>query len=75
MNILQVGVLGGAYISLQMLAFELTLVAHVSAVKRLSILVAVVGGSVIFNESSLKERLTGSTLMIAGTILIYLSTI
>lgn len=69
------GILGGAYISFQMLAFELTLVAHVSSVKRLSILVAVVGGSIIFDESSLKERLTGSAFMIAGTILIYLSTI
>lgn len=68
------GLLGGAYASFQMLAFERANVAHVIGIKRLSILVAVVGGWLVFDETNIRQRLFGASIMITGTILIYLST-
>lgn len=65
------GVLGGASIILQMMAFELTLVSYVVAIKRLSIPIAVVLSFLMLREKeSFKERIEGSILMIIGGILI-----
>lgn len=68
--LLALGLLGGCYIILQMTALQLTLVANVIAIKRLSMLVAVLGGVVIFEEGSIRQRLGAAAVMVAGVILI-----
>ena len=53
-------------------ALELTLVAQVVAVKRLSILITIVLASLLFQESNFKERFLGAAIMLLGVILISL---
>ena len=53
-------------------ALELTLVAQVVAVKRLSILITIVLASFLFQESNFKERFLGAAIMLLGVILISL---
>lgn len=67
------GFLGSISIIFQMLAFSETLVPYVISIKRLSIPVAVVLGSVIFDEENLGGRLFGSAVMVVGAILISLA--
>jgi uncharacterized membrane protein len=57
----------------QMSAMKLALVAYVISVKRLSIILCVLAGTLLFKENNLKERLLGSFLMLLGVILIALS--
>jgi uncharacterized membrane protein len=56
----------------QMTALKFTLVAYVIAIKRISALLSVLWGHLIFKESGLRERLAGAALMIAGVFLITL---
>lgn len=66
------GFLNSLIISCQMTAVAMTLVAYVIAIKRTSVVLAVIGGSLFFKEKGLKERLLGSMLMLAGVVLITL---
>jgi uncharacterized membrane protein len=59
------------YIS-QMAAIQLALVAYVVSIKRTSAIISVVLGALIFKEKGLKERLTGSAIMVLGVLLITL---
>lgn len=52
------------------IALSLTRVAYMISVKRLSLLIAVVYGYYLFNESGISERLLGSILMLAGFVVI-----
>jgi len=71
--LLLLGILGGGAIILQMAALELTLVSYVISIKRLSIPITVILAYIILNEKdSFKERITGSTIMIIGALLIYI---
>ncbi len=54
----------------QMYALTMTLVPYVIGVKRLSAVVAVLLGGIVLREEKLRERLLGSTLMVAGVFLI-----
>ncbi|MCK5122949.1 MAG: EamA family transporter [Candidatus Pacebacteria bacterium] len=56
----------------QMIAIELILVVYVISIKRLSILMNVLWGYLIFKEKGIKERLVGTVIMIAGIFLIAL---
>jgi len=56
-----------------MLAINLTLVAYVISIKRLSIIFSVIFGFLLFKEKGFKERLTGAIIMVLGVILITLS--
>ncbi|MDD2715037.1 MAG: EamA family transporter [Candidatus Wallbacteria bacterium] len=56
----------------QMTAVSMTLAAYVISIKRTSIVLVVLAGSLIFKEGGLKERLFGSALMLAGVMLITL---
>jgi drug/metabolite transporter (DMT)-like permease len=51
-------------------ALSLTNVAYMIAVKRLSLLMGIVYGHVLFREGGLRERLSGGILMVAGVALI-----
>jgi len=54
------------------IALSLTNVAYMIAVKRLSLLMGMVYGHLLFKEENLRERLAGGGLMVAGVALIVL---
>lgn len=56
----------------QLAALQFTLVAYVISIKRTSAVLCVIFGVLIFKESGLKERLTGSIIMLVGVLLITL---
>lgn len=55
-----------------MLALDLTRVAYMVSVKRMSLLFSVMYGYFLFNEKNIGERAIGSLLMLAGFLLIVL---
>jgi drug/metabolite transporter (DMT)-like permease len=57
----------------QMTAITMTLVPYVISVKRTSILMGVIFGTLIFKEKGIRERLSGVIIMIVGVVLITLS--
>ncbi|MCI0468611.1 MAG: DMT family transporter [Nitrospirae bacterium] len=64
------GALNGVMIIAHMTAMSLTNVAYMISVKRLSLLIGIIYGHLLFKESGIKERLLGSALMLAGFMLI-----
>lgn len=67
------GGLGGISIIFQMMAFDITKVSYVIAIKRLSIPLTVLFSFFMLNEKeSFKQRIAGSILMIIGAVLISL---
>ena len=69
-TLVPIGLFHGLMIVFQMVAVSMTLVAYVISIKRTSAVISVVLGSMIFKEAGLRERLTGSVIMIAGVVLI-----
>lgn len=63
------GLSGGVAIAFQMTALNYILVPYVIAIKRFSIVLAVILGAVLFDED-IKGRLLGSVLMVVGVIII-----
>jgi drug/metabolite transporter (DMT)-like permease len=53
-----------------MIAISLVQVAYMISIKRISILIGVLYGYVLFREQNIKERFLGALLMIAGFVLI-----
>lgn len=70
--LLLVGLCGGLTTVCQMLAISLTQVPYVIAVKRLSILFTALYGLLLLREKGLRERLTGTLVMLAGVIVLAL---
>lgn len=68
-----IGLLQGVAVLFQMQAIDLTLVAHVISVKRMSALLSVFLGYLIFQEGSIQERSLGAATMILGVFFITLS--
>ena len=68
-----IGFLQGLVVLCQMQAISLTLVAHVISIKRMSALLSVLWGHLIFKEKGLKQRATGATVMVVGVLLITLA--
>ncbi len=66
------GMLQSVMIISHMIAMSLTKVAYMISVKRLSLLIGVFYGYLFFKESSIKERLLGTVLMLTGFVLIVL---
>ncbi|HKL37912.1 MAG TPA: EamA family transporter [Bacteroidales bacterium] len=71
-TLVPIGLFHGLMIVFQMVAVSMTLVAYVISIKRTSAVISVVLGSLVFKEAGLRERLTGSIIMIAGVLLITL---
>jgi uncharacterized membrane protein len=71
-TLVPIGLFHGLMIVFQMVAVSMTLVAYVISIKRTSAVISVVLGSLVFREAGLRERLTGSIIMIAGVLLITL---
>jgi len=55
-----------------MIAISLTQVAYMISVKRLSLLMGVLYGYILFKETNIKERFAGTLLMIIGFAMIIL---
>jgi uncharacterized membrane protein len=72
-TLVPIGFLQGLVVLCQMQAISLTLVAHVISIKRMSALLSVLWGHLIFKEKGLKERATGATIMVLGVVLITLA--
>lgn len=68
-----IGFFSALAIIFQMLAISLILVAYVISIKRASVIFGVLWGYFIFNEKGVKERLTGTLVMVMGVALITLS--
>lgn len=56
----------------QLAALQFTLVAYVISIKRTSAILCVIFGALIFKETGINERLTGSVIMVLGVLLITL---
>ncbi|MCJ8282447.1 MAG: DMT family transporter [Rivularia sp. ALOHA_DT_140] len=72
-NLIAIGFINTLAILCQMSALQLALVSFVIAVKRTSALFNVLWGWLIFKEQGIKERITGSIIMILGVAVITLS--
>lgn len=71
-NLLAIGACGGLTIACQMYALSLAIVPYVIAIKRTSSIMSVLWGALVFREAGLRERLTGTVVMVAGVALIVL---
>lgn len=71
-SLILVGLCISLVLIFQMLAVNMTLVAYVIAIKRLSILGGVVWGYFFFREKNIRHRLAGAFMMLAGVVLITL---
>jgi uncharacterized membrane protein len=67
-----IGLLNAIALIFQMVAIKMTLVAHLVAVKRTSVLMTSLFGIFLFKEKGMKERLLGALLMITGVFMISL---
>lgn len=56
-------------VSLQFLALTMAPVAQVIAVKRMSALISVFLGYILFDETDLRERLVGAAIMVSGVVI------
>ena len=64
------GMLFAIMIISHMIAISLTKVAYMMSVKRMSIVIGVIYGYVLFKEKNIRERILGSFLMFTGFIII-----
>lgn len=64
------GLLGAIAVVFQMKALELTLVAKVISVKRISTMLTVIWGFLIFKEDNFQERILGAIIMIIGVFFV-----
>ncbi len=69
-SLVPIGLFHGLAVFFQMRAIEMTMVAQVISVKRMSALISVFWGYLIFKEKGIKERATGAAMMILGVLLI-----
>ena len=61
-----IGIFQGLAVLVQMQAIQLTLVARVIAIKRMSALYSVLWGGLILKETGMRDRLFGTSLMVIG---------
>ena len=67
---LVMGVIAGMGLLTQFNAVKYTFVSYVSAIKTSSVIFTIILGHFIFKEKNIKERLSGSVVMILGALLI-----
>jgi len=73
-GLLPVGIFTALTLIFQMLAIDMTLVAYVISIKRLSALIGVFMGYFIFKEKGIKSRLIATVIMLLGVLIIALLT-
>ena len=74
-SLIAMGLFNALTISCQMTALSLTLIVYVIAVKRISTILSVFWGNLIFREKGLQERLLGASIMVLGVFAIAFSNI
>jgi uncharacterized membrane protein len=70
--LLIIGVLNSILWLVQIYAYEIFYVSYVQAIKRVSILLSIVAGYFFFDETHIKNRLLGGTIILSGVICIIL---
>ncbi len=70
--LISLGLINALKYFFQLAALQFTLVAYVISIKRTSAILCVIFGALIFKETGIKERLTGSVIMVLGVLLITL---
>jgi uncharacterized membrane protein len=65
-----VGITTGVLSVCQTIAFSMTIVPNVVAVKRISALFGILWGKWFFNEENLRERFFGAAIMVVGVVII-----
>ena len=69
-SLFAMGLFGAIAVLFQMRALELTLVAKVISVKRISTILTVIWGFLIFKEKNFRERILGAAIMIVGVFFV-----
>lgn len=67
-HLLGVGAFGTISLIFQMIAISQTLVVYVVAIKRLSILLSIILGGVIFKEKEIRQKFVGGAIMVLGVL-------
>lgn len=67
-HLLAVGILSTLTLIFQMLAISKTLVVYVIAIKRLSILLSIILGGIIFKEKEIGQKFVGGAIMVVGVL-------
>ncbi len=70
------GIVTGAFLTIEAIvinaAYLVQIVPYVSAIKRMSILITVLYGTLVFREKETLRRISGAALMVLGMVLILL---
>jgi drug/metabolite transporter (DMT)-like permease len=73
-NLMVAGIIIGAFLTLEAIvinaAYLVQIVPYVSAIKRMSILITVLCGTLVFREGEIIRRVAGASLMVVGVVLI-----
>ena len=69
-KLVQPGVFFAVMAATHMLAMNLTKVAYMISVKRLSLIIGIIYGYVLFREENIKERFFGAVLMLIGFVMV-----
>lgn len=72
-HLIPIGITYSLMIIFHMLAMSLVKVAYMISIKRMSLLVSILYGHIIFKEEKIAERVIGGIIMFAGFVLIVLS--
>ena len=75
-DILAAGILIAIFLTIESVAINAAyldqIVPYVSAIKRMSIIITVLYGTLVFRESGIRQRVSGAALMVFGVVLILL---
>jgi len=75
-DVLVAGILIAIFLTIESVAINAAyldqIVPYVSAIKRMSIIITVLYGTLIFRETGIRQRVSGAALMVAGVVLILL---
>jgi glucose uptake protein GlcU len=69
-KLVQPGIFFAVMAATHMLAMNLTKVAYMISVKRLSLIIGIMYGYFLFREENIKERLLGAVFMLIGFVLV-----
>lgn len=71
-HIAAIGIFSALMVIFQMIAIQEALVVYVLAIKRVSILISIILGGLIFKEKGIKQRFIGGAIMVLGVLFITL---
>jgi uncharacterized membrane protein len=75
-DLLAAGIVTGAFLTIEAIvinaAYLVQIVPYVSAIKRMSILITVFCGTLVFREKEILRRISGASVTVLGVVLILL---